>query len=210
MAFVSFAGAGASLESLDSALVVVTARGINLESDSPINQEPTRVTESRHFSQKKWRMAACRRSLSDVLAAVYGECEDAVNLLLRLFQIPKLHQLTQHLVAGVANCRGRHVQPLTRLLGILPVENSEHKCLPGVWLEFVFDQRHRPLIERRWLVIGPRVTAPATGSASVPPGGIRHFFFDLGKGLELPSVHRSNWYVIGASVVLTLLTLLLV
>ncbi|MCW1931074.1 succinate dehydrogenase, cytochrome b556 subunit [Pararhodobacter zhoushanensis] len=40
--------------------------------------------------------------------------------------------------------------------------------------------------------------------------GIRHFFFDLGKGLELPSVQRSNWYVIGASVVLTVLTLFLV
>ena len=40
--------------------------------------------------------------------------------------------------------------------------------------------------------------------------GIRHFFFDLGKGFDLPTVARSNWYVIGASVVLTGLTLLLV
>ncbi len=40
--------------------------------------------------------------------------------------------------------------------------------------------------------------------------GIRHFVFDLGKGMELDSVKRSNWYVIGASVVLTVLTLLLV
>ena len=40
--------------------------------------------------------------------------------------------------------------------------------------------------------------------------GIRHFFFDLGKGCDLPTVARSNWYVIGASVVLTGLTLLLV
>jgi len=40
--------------------------------------------------------------------------------------------------------------------------------------------------------------------------GIRHFAFDLGKGMELESVARSNWYVIGGSVVLTILTLLLV
>ncbi|HPD92691.1 MAG: succinate dehydrogenase, cytochrome b556 subunit [Rhodobacter sp.] len=40
--------------------------------------------------------------------------------------------------------------------------------------------------------------------------GIRHFFFDLGKGFDLPVVARSNWYVIGASVVLTVLTLMLV
>ena len=40
--------------------------------------------------------------------------------------------------------------------------------------------------------------------------GIRHFFFDLGKGFDLPTVARSNWYVIGASVVLTVLTLMLV
>lgn len=40
--------------------------------------------------------------------------------------------------------------------------------------------------------------------------GIRHFVFDLGKGLELESVARSNWIVIIGSVVLTILTLLLV
>ncbi len=40
--------------------------------------------------------------------------------------------------------------------------------------------------------------------------GIRHFFFDFGKGMDLPTVAWTNWLVIGASVVLTLLTLLLV
>ncbi len=40
--------------------------------------------------------------------------------------------------------------------------------------------------------------------------GIRHFFFDLGKGFELETVAKTNWYVIGASVVLTVLTLILV
>jgi succinate dehydrogenase / fumarate reductase cytochrome b subunit len=40
--------------------------------------------------------------------------------------------------------------------------------------------------------------------------GVRHFFWDLGKGFDLPTVARTNWVVIGASVVLTLLTLLLV
>ena len=40
--------------------------------------------------------------------------------------------------------------------------------------------------------------------------GIRHFVFDLGKGMELESVARSNYFVIGGSVVLTILTLLLV
>ena len=40
--------------------------------------------------------------------------------------------------------------------------------------------------------------------------GIRHFVFDLGRGFELPIVEKTNWLVIGASVVLTILTLLLV
>lgn len=40
--------------------------------------------------------------------------------------------------------------------------------------------------------------------------GIRHFVFDLGKGLTLPSVARSNWVVVGGSVVLTVLTLLII
>jgi succinate dehydrogenase / fumarate reductase cytochrome b subunit len=39
---------------------------------------------------------------------------------------------------------------------------------------------------------------------------VRHFFWDLGKGFDLPTVARTNWVVVGASVVLTLLTLLLV
>lgn len=40
--------------------------------------------------------------------------------------------------------------------------------------------------------------------------GIRHFAWDLGKGFALDSVARTNWLVIGASVVLTVLTLLLI
>ena len=40
--------------------------------------------------------------------------------------------------------------------------------------------------------------------------GIRHFFFDLGKGFELETVARTNWYVIAGSIVLTILTLILV
>ena len=40
--------------------------------------------------------------------------------------------------------------------------------------------------------------------------GIRHFFWDFGKGFELPTVAWTNWVVIGASAVLTVLTLLLV
>mgnify|MGYP000854699755 FL=1 len=40
--------------------------------------------------------------------------------------------------------------------------------------------------------------------------GIRHFFWDFGKGFDLPTVARTNLLVIGASVVLTILTLLLV
>ncbi|WP_417589284.1 succinate dehydrogenase, cytochrome b556 subunit [Pararhodobacter oceanensis] len=40
--------------------------------------------------------------------------------------------------------------------------------------------------------------------------GIRHFFWDSGKGFELDTVARTNWFVIGGSVVLTLLTLLIV
>lgn len=40
--------------------------------------------------------------------------------------------------------------------------------------------------------------------------GIRHFVWDFGKGFALDSVARTNWVVIGASVVLTILTLLLV
>lgn len=40
--------------------------------------------------------------------------------------------------------------------------------------------------------------------------GIRHFVWDFAKGMSLESVARSNWFVIGGSVVLTILTLLLV
>jgi len=40
--------------------------------------------------------------------------------------------------------------------------------------------------------------------------GLRHFFWDMGKGFELETVARTNWFVIGGSVVLTILTLLLV
>jgi len=40
--------------------------------------------------------------------------------------------------------------------------------------------------------------------------GIRHFVWDFGKGFALDSIARTNWVVIGASVVLTVLTLLLV
>lgn len=40
--------------------------------------------------------------------------------------------------------------------------------------------------------------------------GIRHFFFDLGKGFDLSTVAKSNWYVIGGSVVLTILSLILI
>jgi len=40
--------------------------------------------------------------------------------------------------------------------------------------------------------------------------GIRHFFWDTGKGFALDTVARTNWFVIGGSVVLTILTLLIV
>ena len=40
--------------------------------------------------------------------------------------------------------------------------------------------------------------------------GIRHFAWDLGKGFDLGVVARGNWVVIGASIVLTLITLLAV
>lgn len=40
--------------------------------------------------------------------------------------------------------------------------------------------------------------------------GIRHLAFDLGRGFELATVAWTNWVVIGASVVLTVVTLLFV
>ena len=36
--------------------------------------------------------------------------------------------------------------------------------------------------------------------------GIRHLLWDIGKGLSVAQVHRSAWVVLGASVILTLLT----
>lgn len=36
--------------------------------------------------------------------------------------------------------------------------------------------------------------------------GVRHLYWDTGRGLELPSVYRSGWTVIVASIVLTLAT----
>ncbi|MBK20111.1 MAG: succinate dehydrogenase, cytochrome b556 subunit [Rhodospirillaceae bacterium] len=34
--------------------------------------------------------------------------------------------------------------------------------------------------------------------------GIRHLFWDIGKGLDLPAAYRSGWIVISSSIVLTL------
>ena len=36
--------------------------------------------------------------------------------------------------------------------------------------------------------------------------GLRHLWWDTGRGLDLPSVYRSNWAVIGGTIVLTLVT----
>ena len=36
--------------------------------------------------------------------------------------------------------------------------------------------------------------------------GIRHLFWDVGKGFELAQAYRSGWLVVGCSVLLTLLT----
>lgn len=36
--------------------------------------------------------------------------------------------------------------------------------------------------------------------------GVRHLFWDIGKGFELEQVYRSGWWVVGMSVCLTLLT----
>jgi len=36
--------------------------------------------------------------------------------------------------------------------------------------------------------------------------GIRHLFWDIGKGFELPDVYRSGWLVVGVSAGITLLT----
>lgn len=40
--------------------------------------------------------------------------------------------------------------------------------------------------------------------------GLRHLYFDAGKGLEIETAERLGWAVIGGSVVLTLLTLLII
>ena len=34
--------------------------------------------------------------------------------------------------------------------------------------------------------------------------GIRHLFWDAGRGFELPAAYASGWFVVGASVLLTL------
>jgi succinate dehydrogenase / fumarate reductase, cytochrome b subunit len=34
--------------------------------------------------------------------------------------------------------------------------------------------------------------------------GIRHLFWDMGKGIDLPSAYRSGWIVIAAAIVLTI------
>lgn len=39
--------------------------------------------------------------------------------------------------------------------------------------------------------------------------GIRHLFWDMGRGYELPTVHTSGWFVVGATIVLTLGTWIL-
>lgn len=36
--------------------------------------------------------------------------------------------------------------------------------------------------------------------------GIRHLFWDIGKGLELPDLYRSGWIVVICAVILTALT----
>ena len=36
--------------------------------------------------------------------------------------------------------------------------------------------------------------------------GIRHLFWDIGKGLEIEDVYRSGWWVVGMSVGLTVVT----
>ena len=36
--------------------------------------------------------------------------------------------------------------------------------------------------------------------------GLRHLWWDTGRGLDLPSVYRGNWAVIAGTIVLTLVT----
>lgn len=40
--------------------------------------------------------------------------------------------------------------------------------------------------------------------------GLRHFYFDAGKGLDIATAEKLGWGCIGGSVLLTLLTLLLI
>ncbi|RGP36774.1 succinate dehydrogenase, cytochrome b556 subunit [Pseudotabrizicola alkalilacus] len=40
--------------------------------------------------------------------------------------------------------------------------------------------------------------------------GVRHLYFDAGKGLDIPTAEKLGWGVIGGSVVLTVITILLV
>lgn len=40
--------------------------------------------------------------------------------------------------------------------------------------------------------------------------GLRHLYFDAGKGLDIPTAEMLGWVCIGGSVVLTILTLLII
>ena len=40
--------------------------------------------------------------------------------------------------------------------------------------------------------------------------GLRHLYFDAGKGLDIPTAEKLGWGVIGGSVILTVITILLV
>ncbi|MCU0899893.1 MAG: succinate dehydrogenase, cytochrome b556 subunit [Cypionkella sp.] len=40
--------------------------------------------------------------------------------------------------------------------------------------------------------------------------GLRHLYFDAGKGLDVPTAEKLGWGIIGGSVILTVITILLV
>lgn len=40
--------------------------------------------------------------------------------------------------------------------------------------------------------------------------GLRHLYFDAGKGLDIPTAEKLGWALIGGSVILTVITLLLI
>ena len=40
--------------------------------------------------------------------------------------------------------------------------------------------------------------------------GLRHLYFDAGKGLDIPTAEKLGWVLIGGSVILTIITLLLI